>query len=296
MRERSSAKRDEQLGSNDPTITRRDFVGGTMLGAGAALLGMAAPGALRAPQTTDNSVRPLLGPDWTGPGGIGDYANSNGNTHEVVNAAHSLWQGSWNEPPSDVIDAGEFDVVVVGGGFAGLMAAYTFHRDGKGSCLLLDNHPMFGGEAKQNELIVDGYPLVAPQGSNGFTWPPYQRIWDEFGLPKNFDELQWKRKASGTDKPLRIPDDSYSSMDADMREADTGFFYKDEASPNGHRWVKDPWANGFRDAPIPEVVKRELMMMQHFRYREPVPGRRYRSDYRQSRLRQRGCGSAGHDL
>ena len=271
MRKRAADHRDEQLGLSDPTITRRDFVGGTMLGAGAVLLDMAAPGVLRASESAKRPVHSLLGPDWTGPGGIGDYKKSNGNTHEVVNAAHSIYQGAWNQPPPDAIDAGQFDLVVVGGGFAGLMAAYTFHRDGKGSCLLLDNHPMFGGEAKQNELIVDGHHLYAPQGSNGFTWLPYHRVWDEFGLPKNFDELQWQRKASGTDKPLRIPDDSYSSMGADMREADTGFFYKDPSSPNGHRWVKDPWANGFRDAPIPEVAKRELMTMQHFVYRDPVP-------------------------
>ena len=56
-----------------------------------------------------------------------------------------------------------------------------------------------------------------------------------------------------------------------MREADTGFFYKDPSSPNGHRWVKDPWANGFRDAPISERAKLELMRMQLFEYREPLP-------------------------
>ncbi len=271
MKKRASVDRGEQLGLNDPTITRRDFVGGTMLGAGAVLLDMAAPGVLRASETANRSVHSLLGPDWTGPGGIGDYKRSNGNTHEVVNAAHSIYQGAWKQLPPDVIDAGQFDLVVVGGGFSGLMAAYTFQRDGKGTCLLLDNHRMFGGEAKQNEMIVDGHHLHAPQGSNGFTWPPYHRIWDEFGLPKNFDELQWQRTASGTDKPLRIPDDSYSSMGADMKEADTGFFYKDPSSPNGHRWVKDPWANGFRDAPIPEIAKRELMTMQHFEYRDPLP-------------------------
>jgi hypothetical protein len=32
MKKRASAHGDEQLGLNDPTITRRDFVGGTMLG------------------------------------------------------------------------------------------------------------------------------------------------------------------------------------------------------------------------------------------------------------------------
>ena len=48
MKKRASDHRDEQLGLNDPTITRRDFVGGTMLGAGVVLLDMAAPGVLRA--------------------------------------------------------------------------------------------------------------------------------------------------------------------------------------------------------------------------------------------------------
>jgi len=271
MKKRVSADFDEQLGLSDPAITRRDFVGGTMLGAGAVLLDMAAPGMLRASESANRPVDQLVGPDWTGPGGIGDYNKSNGNTHEVVNAAHSVYRGTWAQLPAGVVDAGRFDLVVVGGGFSGLMAAYTFYRDGNGSCLLLDNHPMFGGEAKQNELIVDGHHLHAPQGSNGFTWPPDHRTWDEFGLPKNFDELQWQRKASGTVAPLRIPDDSYSSMGFDMSEADTGFFYRDPSSANGHRWVKDPWANGFRDAPLPELVKRELMTMQHFEYREPFP-------------------------
>ena len=70
-------------------MTRRDFVGGTLVGAGAALLGMAPPAAIRTAQAQTAASRMTgLGPDWTGPGGIGDYSRSNGNTHEVVNAAH----------------------------------------------------------------------------------------------------------------------------------------------------------------------------------------------------------------
>ena len=72
MRKRAADHRDEQLGLNDPTITRRDFVGGTMLGAGAVLLDMAAPGVLRAAENAKRPTHSLLGPDWTGPGGIGD--------------------------------------------------------------------------------------------------------------------------------------------------------------------------------------------------------------------------------
>src|SRR5690242_6428391 len=70
-------------------ITRRDFVGGTLVGAGSALLGMGSPAAMRTAQAQTVASRMTgLGPEWTGPGGIGDYARSNGNTHEVVNAAH----------------------------------------------------------------------------------------------------------------------------------------------------------------------------------------------------------------
>ena len=58
-----------------PGITRRDFVGGTLLGTGTALLGMASPSALReaAAQTIPTPMTGLTA-DWTGPGGIGDYA------------------------------------------------------------------------------------------------------------------------------------------------------------------------------------------------------------------------------
>ncbi len=282
---RGFERNDESLGLNDPSVTRRDFLGGALLGAGGALLGMAAPAVLRAAEPAGAgaaaatagaaagkpaSSYPVLGPDWTGPGGIGDYSRSNGNTHEVVNAAHSIWKGDWDKPPAGVIEAGAFDLVVVGGGFAGLMAAHTFNKEGKGTCLLLDNHPMFGGEGKQNELLIDGHRLIAPQGSNGFSWPNSARVWKEIGLPGSFEELQWQRQPSGTQKPLRIPDDSYESMPFSTGESDVGFFYKDPSAPNGHRWVKDPWANGFRDAPLPERAKLELMMMQHFEYREPV--------------------------
>jgi hypothetical protein len=57
-------------GPHRPSVTRRDFVGSALLGTGAALLGMAAPGILRAatPAGARKSAGALLGPDWTGPG------------------------------------------------------------------------------------------------------------------------------------------------------------------------------------------------------------------------------------
>ncbi len=63
-----------------------------------------------------------------------------------------------------------------GGGISGLAAALIFQRQaGPGkTCLVLDNHPIFGGEAKRNEFLVDGHRLVAHQGS-AFYPVPYPR-------------------------------------------------------------------------------------------------------------------------
>ncbi|MBI4166874.1 MAG: twin-arginine translocation signal domain-containing protein [Acidobacteria bacterium] len=45
-------------------ITRRDFIGATLIGTGAALLHAACPAAAQE-----------LGPAWTGYGGVGDFVN-----------------------------------------------------------------------------------------------------------------------------------------------------------------------------------------------------------------------------
>jgi len=65
-----------------------------------------------------------------------------------------------------------YDCVIVGGGISGLAAAQTFvqHAPGK-TCLILENHSVFGGEARRNEFEVNGYRLIAPQGSAMF-FPP----------------------------------------------------------------------------------------------------------------------------
>ena len=68
----------------DAAITRRDFLGGTLIGSGAALLGMVCPA--RAQGLTDA---------WDGFAGVGDYARSNGNVSSVVNAAHGIRDGQY---------------------------------------------------------------------------------------------------------------------------------------------------------------------------------------------------------
>ena len=248
------------------SITRRDFINTSLIGSGAALLGMQAPGLLRS--ASAQATLPDVGEDWTGYGGIGDYARSNGNTAGVVNAAHGIRDGRYQSSIPNAEDTGEtFDMVIVGGGFAGLGAAYTFAREaGKSqSCLLLDNHSIFGGEAKQNEFEVDGVHLTAPQGSNGMIWPPkyaekyglFHRYWYELGLPDSF-EFQ---EVTGSRHGLAVPADHYTSMYSERDGATTGYYFDDES---GGQWVVDPWSNDFRDAPLPDKVKQDLVRLENY--------------------------------
>jgi spermidine dehydrogenase len=253
--------------SGDDSITRRDFVGGTLVGAGATLLGMAAPAALRPAQAQTLPV-PMtgLGPDWTGPGGIGDYARSNGNTHEVVNAAHAgIRNQDFDKALRAAVDTGENpDVIIVGCGTAGLAACWTYRKARPNArVLMLDMHPIFGGEAKQNEFEVDGHHLIAPQGATGIV-VPFNRARDA-GMASHFsadlgfpDEFRYQ-EPTGLRRDILVPEDAWTPMHVGWERSDTGFYYP------GKGWVRNPWHNGFRDAPISEAAKRALVEMDLYR-------------------------------
>ena len=179
-------------------VTRRDFLNSTLIGAGAALLGAGARPGFAAFGGAGELPPPLLGADWYGYGGVGDYAASHGNTPEALTRAHALRDGLYDWASPEVTDTGEtYDLVIVGGGLTGLSAAHRFRqtrRPGE-KALVLDNHPVFGGEAKRNEFLIDGHRILAPQGSNGFSVPEGDHpmaqagryFFEELGIPTEFD-------------------------------------------------------------------------------------------------------------
>src|ERR1700730_15004307 len=96
-------------------ICRRDFLNATLLASGGALLNSLTPAQLLA----EKAQPPAQKQTWGGYTGEGDYRDSNGNTEEVVRAAHAVRDGDFDTLPADTIDTGEvFDCVVVGGGIS----------------------------------------------------------------------------------------------------------------------------------------------------------------------------------
>ena len=254
------------------SISRRDFVGGTLIGSGVALLSALAPrwatakgGANLPPEFPQSIAAPLntLDASWTGPGGVGSYAKANGNTHDVVNAAHTFRNRDFDTQLANAEATGEhFDLVIVGAGFAGISAAYTYLKSKpEARILILENHAMFGGEARQNEFEVDGYRLWGPQGSNGAVWPldgakkigMYSDLWAELDLPT---ELEWQ-EANNSD--LKIPKDIYSPMHLTWEETDLGWFHEETGM------AVNPWSNRFRDVPLDVKTKNDLIWMELYR-------------------------------
>jgi len=255
-----------------PSISRRDFVGGTLIGSGVALLTALAPrwanakgGTNLPPEFPQSIAAPLntLDASWTGPGGVGSYATANGNTHDVVNAAHTFRNRDFDAQLANAKATGEhFDLVIVGAGFAGISAAYTYLKSQPDArILILENHAMFGGEARQNEFEVDGYRLWGPQGSNGAVWPldgakkigMYSDLWAELDLPT---ELEWQ-EANNSD--LKIPEDIYSPMHLTWEETDLGWFHEETGM------AVNPWSNRFRDVPLDDKTKNDLIWMELYR-------------------------------
>jgi spermidine dehydrogenase len=252
---KENSRADQALGM-ERSITRRDFLNATLLASGSLLLNPLSPADLMAAQAKANPRED----DWTGYGGIGDYANSNGNTLAVLHAGHEIRDGRFESLPASVSDTGEtYDCVIVGGGISGLAAALTFQRlagPGK-TCLVLDNHPIFGGEAKRNEFLVDGHRLIAHQGSAFFPVPYPRsfiaRFYDSIGL--KVPRLEYQKWGSPEPEMLL-------SRTPYLGAAPNSTYFGAKFGQREGLWLTDPWGKDLEKAPISPKAKTELAKFQ----------------------------------
>ena len=230
---------------------------------------MAAGGSLGAGSTANQSAlpRPSLRADWYGYGGVGSYRSSHGNTPGLVADAHRLRDGEFPKRFDDLDRVESVDVAIVGGGMAGLGAALEFvkTRSPGQTCVLLDNHPMIGGEAKENEFLVNGERLIAPQGANGFFVPPSvddpasvdgdPRYYAELGIPREF--VFTDCGCGPTD--LRFCRDNYGYLVAGLQHlTSVGHFFGKTSGTDG-TWSVDMWQQKLENTPLSDASRRNLM-------------------------------------
>jgi spermidine dehydrogenase len=243
-------------------ITRRDFVGNTLIGAGVALLTMAAPAVVR-PALAQTIDLPLndLPPDWSGPSGIGDYAGKNGNTASVVNAGHGLVRDGLllkriqeAQPVDDL-----YDLIIVGSGISGLTSAYVYQKAKPNArILILDQHAIFGGEAKLNQFEVDGVLLQGPQGSTvANLFPDYPFMKElQFDKPPPFTKPRNTR--------LSIPWNSWGAMLWTQSIFDQAYYIEAKGM------VRNPWRNNLANVPFPDKVKKAIVQVIEYQHPEEV--------------------------
>jgi len=245
---------DDRLGLNEP-ISRRDFLNGVVLaGAGALLHGQAPAPISPADQ-------------WDGYGGIGDYRTSNGNTYDAMTTAHAMRDGKFERSMKGATDTREmYDLVSIGGGLSGLAAAVFFQNNTGGRCLVLDNHAIFGGEAKRNEFLVDGHVLTAHQGSAIFLVPEKggytDRFYEMIGMDRRTLEYQrWR----GPTPEMQLSQSPYGTP------KNYGFYFGSRFGKAPGVWVMDPWGRKLDGAPLSDAVKTELMRWHDVPDRGPRP-------------------------
>ena len=243
---------DERLGMNEP-ITRRDFLNGALVAGAGLLIGPKLPWTLPP------------GDDWDGYGGVGEYSRANGNTWDVMNVAHAMRDGRYVRGVA--ADTREmYDLVVVGAGLSGLAAAVFFQKNTGGRCLVLDNHAIFGGEAKRNEFLVDGQRVYAHQGSAIFLVPGkngyIQRFYDMIGMDRRaFEYQRW----AGPHTEMAVSHSPYGEP------ANYGFWFGPRFGQRDGVWIMDPWRRRLEGAPLSEEARADLLRYRTVREDVPVP-------------------------
>ncbi|PYP38616.1 MAG: FAD-dependent oxidoreductase [Gemmatimonadetes bacterium] len=173
---------------------------------------------------------------------------------------------------ANAIGTGEmYDLVAVGGGISGLAAAIFFQKYKGGRCLVIDNHAIFGGEAKRNEFLVDGQRLTAHQGSAIFLVPGKggytDRFYEMIGMDRSaFAYQTWR----GPSPEMPLAHSPYETP------TNYGFYFGPKFGHGSGTWVMDPWGRQLEGAPISDTTRAELLRWGTNRV--DVPGPRTEGD------------------
>jgi spermidine dehydrogenase len=257
--------RDRELGMQRK-ITRRDFLNGVAVTAGAAMMpwdlsaaGLGAGQAAVGPETSPNYYPPAL------TGMRGSHPGS-------FDAAHALRDGTFWDSAGKPEDTGEtYDLIIVGGGISGLAAAHFYRKatGAKARILILDNHDDFGGHAKRNEFRVGSAFRLGFGGTFSIESPaPYspvaKGVVEELGIDvSSYSKYLNKRlyPAAGM-RPKVFFDKETFGVDKLVINPNprNGGESEDAAAPSSEM-LKQFLA----DAPIADQAKRDLMRL----YQEP---------------------------
>jgi spermidine dehydrogenase len=141
-------------------ITRRDFVNGTLVAAGASMLPFGC-----ASQTVSETFDPVSYPPAM-TGLRGNHPGSYTDAHGKALAKRSYWG------PTTKLQE-QYDLIVVGAGISGLSAAFFYQQEhGKDKkVLILDNHDDFGGQCTRNEHAIGGSTRLIFGGSQTIVSP-----------------------------------------------------------------------------------------------------------------------------
>ena len=225
-------------------ITRRDFLNGVALAAGAAII----PPEMWAAAAADLEAQDA--PSYYPPAKTG-LRGSHAGSFETM---HKVRDGDfWDDAPKPADTGESYDLVIVGGGISGLAAAHYFRKAAgdKARILILENHDDFGGHAKRNEFRAGNAFRLGFGGTYSIESPaPYSAVAkaliEEFGIdvpsyPKYVSKNLYRsfglrpriffdKETFGADKLLVNPKGygfDESGINEPAKEADLEAFLKD---------------------------------------------------------------------
>ena len=254
---------DRTLGM-DRDISRRDFVNGVAMAAGALALPMSSL-ALQADNSagTPNPYPP-------------ERMRMRGSHPGSFEAAHALRDSKHVDLSGTERTAETYDLIVVGGGLSGLGAAHYYLKNvgRQAKVLVIENHDDFGGHAKRNELNYQGKLLAINGGTLEIESPQRYNQWAKQLLEDIGVDLDAYRKENEANDKL------YGSLG--LRG---GHFFDKETFGIDRLVVAPPQraegeggrrggftAEYLRNAPISEQAKKDLLRLEDPNQPDYMPG------------------------